>query len=69
MSVTSNILPSVGARRALGWTTWKSLETSRDGRPAMSGHVALMLQTSLNILRDPAAMARMIVGSEAGAYA
>jgi len=37
--------------------------------PVMSGHVALMLQTSLNILRDPAAMAKMIVGSEAGAYA
>jgi hypothetical protein len=37
--------------------------------PVMSGHVALMLQTSLNILRDPAAMARMIVGTEAGAYA
>lgn len=37
--------------------------------PVMSGHVALMLQTSLNILRDPAAMARMIAGAEAGAYA
>ena len=37
--------------------------------PVMSGHVALMLQTSLNILRDPAVMARMIAGSEVGAYA
>jgi aminoglycoside phosphotransferase (APT) family kinase protein len=37
--------------------------------PTMSGYVALLLQTSLNILRDPAAMARMIVGSEAKAYA
>lgn len=37
--------------------------------PVMSGHVALMLQTSLNVLRDPAAMARMITGSEAPTYA
>jgi len=37
--------------------------------PVMSGHVALMLQTSLNILRDPAAMARTIVGLEAVAHA
>jgi len=37
--------------------------------PTMSGYVALLLQTSLNILRDPAAMARMITGSEAKAYA
>jgi hypothetical protein len=28
--------------------------------PVMSSHVALLLQTSLNILRDPASMARMI---------
>lgn len=37
--------------------------------PVMSGHVALMLQTSLNILRDPAAMARLIAGAEAVAHA
>ena len=32
--------------------------------PVMSSHVALLLQTSLNILRDPALMARLINGSE-----
>jgi thiamine kinase-like enzyme len=37
--------------------------------PTMSSYVALLLQTSLNILRDPAAMARMIVGSEVKTYA
>ena len=37
--------------------------------PVMSGHVALMLQTSLNILRDPVTTARMIAGSEAAVYA
>ena len=35
--------------------------------PAMSSHIALLLQTSLNILRGPAAMAGMITGTEAKA--
>jgi aminoglycoside phosphotransferase (APT) family kinase protein len=37
--------------------------------PVMSSHVALLLQTSLNILRDPALMARQIIGTEAAAHA
>lgn len=37
--------------------------------PAMSGHVALLLQTSLNVVREPALMARLILGAEAAADA
>ncbi len=38
--------------------------------PAMSQQVALLLQTSLNVLRSPGATARMIAaGTEAGAHA
>jgi aminoglycoside phosphotransferase (APT) family kinase protein len=37
--------------------------------PVMSSHVALLLQTSLNILRDPPLMARLIVGTETAAHA
>jgi Ser/Thr protein kinase RdoA (MazF antagonist) len=33
--------------------------------PVMSTHVALLLQTSLNILRDPSTTVRMIAGAEA----
>lgn len=37
--------------------------------PVMSSHIALLLQTSLNIIRNPAAMANLIVGSEVPANA
>ena len=37
--------------------------------PVMSGHVAMLLQTSLNILRDPASTARMIDAPEVSANA
>ncbi|HEX2060489.1 MAG TPA: phosphotransferase [Thermoanaerobaculia bacterium] len=37
--------------------------------PVMSAHVALLMQTSLNILRDPAATAQMILNAEAPANA
>lgn len=36
--------------------------------PAMTAHVAMVLQISLNILRDPRAAVREIAGVEAGAY-
>jgi Ser/Thr protein kinase RdoA (MazF antagonist) len=58
---------AAGLERGAGYAAARLLQSVMEMlvvSPAMSGHVALLLQTSLNILRDPALMARLVMGGE-----
>jgi hypothetical protein len=58
--------------RCVAWAGARMLQTALETlvfSPQMTAHVALALQMSLNILRDPSAAVREVVGARQEAHA
>ena len=55
LSVPSKSAPSFIVRLDFGCTTWKSLETSRGGRPVMSGQLPVPPSSMVQVTGSPTA--------------
>ena len=53
LRLPSKSVPSFMVRLDLGCTTWKSLETSRSGRPVRSGQLPVPASSSVHVTGSP----------------